>query len=200
MQFIHDNKKKISNDFIYSVCTCTSVMKNIQSGRKGGISNITLQLVIILNMDNIQTTIRLLKLHCNQKNQFYPYSNKSCITDNQQLFLSRDNKHVPKRHLREIYRHVLIHYKKQSIYDVFYFKISIESEIRSVLISRYLKVSERESHREEGCVRFQLINHSLKCTTSANCITGAWVYKVTIPSRFSLIKSNIYAQCYSIFV
>lgn len=53
MQFIHDNKKKISNDFIYSVCTCTSVMKNIQSGRKGGISNITLQLVIILNMDNI---------------------------------------------------------------------------------------------------------------------------------------------------
>lgn len=53
MQFIHDNKKKISNDFIYSVCTCTSVMKYIQSGRKGGISNITLQLVIILNMDNI---------------------------------------------------------------------------------------------------------------------------------------------------
>lgn len=53
MQFIHDNKKKISNDFIYSVCTCTSVMKNIQSGRKRGISNITLQLVIILNMDNI---------------------------------------------------------------------------------------------------------------------------------------------------
>lgn len=53
MQFIHDNKKKISNDFIYSGCTCTSVMKNIQSGRKGGISNITLQLVIILNMDNI---------------------------------------------------------------------------------------------------------------------------------------------------
>lgn len=45
MQFIHD--------FIYSVCTCTSVMKYIQSGRKGGISNITLQLVIILNMDNI---------------------------------------------------------------------------------------------------------------------------------------------------
>lgn len=33
MQFIHDNKKKISNDFIYSVCTCTSVMKYIQSGR-----------------------------------------------------------------------------------------------------------------------------------------------------------------------
>lgn len=53
MQFIHDNKKKISNDFIYSVCTCTSVMKYIQEGRKGGISNITLQLVIILNMDNI---------------------------------------------------------------------------------------------------------------------------------------------------
>lgn len=45
MQFIHD--------FIYSVCTCTSVMKYIQSGRKGKISNITLQLVIILNMDNI---------------------------------------------------------------------------------------------------------------------------------------------------
>lgn len=39
--------------FTYSVCTCTSVMKYIQSGRKGGISNITLQLVIILNMDNI---------------------------------------------------------------------------------------------------------------------------------------------------
>lgn len=53
MQFIHDNQKKISNDFIYSVCTCTSVMKYIQEGRKGGISNITLQLVIILNMDNI---------------------------------------------------------------------------------------------------------------------------------------------------
>lgn len=53
MQFIHDNKKKISNDFIYSVCTCTSLMKYIQEGRKGGISNITLQLVIILNMDNI---------------------------------------------------------------------------------------------------------------------------------------------------
>lgn len=184
---------------MYSVCTCTSVMKYIQEGRKGGISNITLQLVIILNMDNIQTTIRLLKLHCNQKNQFYPYSNKSCITDNQQLFLSRDNKHVPKRHLREI-QACTYPLQKAIYFDVFYFKISIESEIRSVLISRYLKVSERESHREEGCVRFQLINHSLKCTTSANCITGAWVYKVTIPSRFSLIKSNIYAQCYSIFV
>lgn len=171
------------------------------SGRKEGISNITLQLVIILNMDNIQTTIRLLKLHCNQKNQFYPYSSlikvvsritNSCFC-HVIINMSQNDIFVK-------YRHVLIHYKKQSIYDVFYFKISIKSEIRSVLISRYLKVSERESHREEGCVRFQLINHSLKCTTSANCITGAWVYKVTIPSRFSLIKSNIYAQCYSIFV
>lgn len=136
-----------------------------------------------------------------KKNQFYPYSSlikvvsritNSCFC-HVIINMSQNDIFVK-------YRHVLIHYKKQSIYDVFYFKISIESEIRSVLISRYLKVSERESHREEGCVRFQLINHSLKCTTSANCITGAWVYKVTIPSRFSLIKSNIYAQCYSIFV
>lgn len=198
MQFILDNKMKISNDFIYSVCTCTSVMKYIQEGRKGGISNITLQLVIILNMDNIQTTIRLLKLHCNQKNQCYPYSNKSSRITNSCFCHVIIN--MSQNDIFVKYRHVLIHYKKQSIYDVFYFKISIESEIRSVLISRYLKVSERESHREEGCVRFQLINHSLKCTTSANCITGAWVYKVTIPSRFSRIKLNIYAHYYSIFV
>lgn len=55
MQFIHDNKKKISNDFIYSVYVHVRPWWNIfsQEGRKGGISNITLQLVIILNMDNI---------------------------------------------------------------------------------------------------------------------------------------------------
>lgn len=38
------------------------------------------------------------------------------------------------------YIHARIQYKKRSIYDVFYFKISIESEIRSGLISRYLKM------------------------------------------------------------
>lgn len=39
------------------------------------------------------------------------------------------------------YMHARIQYQKNRyIYDVFYFKISIESEIRSVLISRYLEM------------------------------------------------------------
>lgn len=147
MQFIHDNKKKISNDFIYSVCTCTSVMKYIQSGRKGGISNITLQLVIILNMDNIQTTIRLLKLHCNQKKINFILILIKVVSRITNSCFCHVIINMSQNDIFVKYRHVLIHYKKQSIYDVFYFKISIESEIRSVLISRYLKVSERESHR-----------------------------------------------------
>lgn len=36
--------------------------------------------------------------------------------------------------------HVSSTKKTRYIYDVFYFKISIESEIRSVLISRYLEM------------------------------------------------------------